>query len=396
MSQRNIFSAIDIRSDKIICLIAQELEIINRGKILQLIGIGISKLPVNCSKPFSLPHTEICDYIKGAITKAEYEANVKISDVFVSISENMTSEYIDFNIIKKNNLIEEDHIKSFFKSELFTSLYTKLKEPLHSFPISYRIDNRKSVSDPIGMKADDLLTKWHIILVSKNYLEIIYKTFLEMELNLKQIVSSNYSTSLAVLNEEESDQGAITIEVQKNKTVLSYTFDSQLIGFDIIRIGTLHFTSDISQVKSVTLAEAESIRKKIDFFNKDKKQDKELDKYYDIYLARAEELTKIISTTVMKSRFNSLVSNSIILTGYGAKSIVIQKLIKNKFTNSSFRLGSTKKINGSKTYLDNPSLTSSFGLLSYATNHDLEGEVSDENYSKKTILSIIYKFFQNL
>ena len=46
-----------------------------------------------------------------------------------------------------------------------------------------------------------------------------------MDLNLKQIVSSNYSTSLAVLNEEESDQGAITIEVQKNKTVLSYTFD---------------------------------------------------------------------------------------------------------------------------------------------------------------------------
>ena len=217
-----------------------------------------------------------------------------------------------------------------------------------------------------------------------------------MDLNLKQIVSSNYSTSLAVLNEEESDQGAITIEVQKNKTVLSYTFDGQLIGFDIIRIGTFHFTNDISQIKSLTLAEAEIIRKKIDFFDKDKKKDKELDKYYDIYLSRAEELTKIISTTVMKSRFNSLVSNSIILTGYGAKSINIQKLIKNKFTNSSFRLGSTRKINGSKTFLDNPSLTSSFGLLSYATNHDLEGEVSDENYQKKTILSTIYKFFQNL
>ena len=396
MSQRNIFSAIDIRSDKIICLIAQELEIINRGKILQLIGIGISKLPINCIKPLSLPHVEISDYIKSAITKAEYEANVKISDVFVSISENMTSEYIDFKIENENNLIGEDHIKDFFRSKLFTGLYTKLKEPLHSFPISHRIDNRKSVSDPIGMKANNLLTKWHIISVSKDYLEIIYKTFLEMDLNLKQIVSSNYSTSLAVLNEEESDQGAITIEVQKNKTVLSYTFDGQLIGFDIIRIGTFHFTNDISQIKSLTLAEAESIRKKIDFFDKDKKKDKELDKYYDIYLSRAEELTKIISTTVMKSRFNSLVSNSIILTGYGAKSINIQKLIKNKFTNSSFRLGSTRKINGSKTFLDNPSLTSSFGLLSYATNHDLEGETNDKNSQKKSILSIIYNFFRNL
>ena len=113
-------------------------------------------------------------------------------------------------------------------------------------------------------------------------------------------------------------------------------------------------------------------------------------------MSRAEELTKIISATVMKSRFNPLVSNSIILTGYGAKSISIQKLIKNKFTNSSFRLGSTRKINGSKTFLDNPSLTSSFGLLSYATNHDLEGETNNENPPKKSILSIIYNFFRNL
>ena len=174
MAQRNIFSAIDIRSDKIICLIAQELEIINRSKILQLIGIGISKLPINCIKPLSLPHVEISDYIKSAITKAESEANIKISDVFVSISENMTSEYIDFDIISKNHSIVESDIKDFFKSKLFTSLYTKLKEPLHSFPISYRIDDKKSVTDPVGMNAENLLTKWHIILVSKNYLVRAY------------------------------------------------------------------------------------------------------------------------------------------------------------------------------------------------------------------------------
>ena len=217
-----------------------------------------------------------------------------------------------------------------------------------------------------------------------------------MELNLKQIVSSNYSTSLAVLSEEESDLGAITIDVQKNKTVLSYTFDGQLIGFDIIKIGTFHFTNDISQIKSLTLEEAENIRKKIDIFDRDKKRDKELEKYYEIYLSRAEELAKLVSMTVTKTRFNSLVLNSVLLTGYGAKSITIQKLIRAKFANSSFRLGSTRKINGSKTFIDNPSLTSSFGLLAYATNHVLEGEISERNKSKKSILSIIYKFFQNL
>ncbi len=396
MTQRNIFSAIDIRSDKVVCLIAQELEIINRGKILQLIGIGISKLPLECTKPLSLPSSEIIAYIKIAINNAEEQAKVKISDVFVSIAENMTSEYIDHSVLSKGELIVESDVKDFFKSEAFKNLYTSSKEPLHSFPISYRIDNKKSVSDPVGMKADDLLTKWHIISVSKNYIEIVYKIFEEMELILKQIVSSNYSTSLAVLSEDESDLGAITIEIQKNKTVLSYTFDSQLIGFDIIKIGTFHFTNDISQIKSLSLKESENIRKRIDIFDKDKKHDKELEKYYDIYLSRAEELAKIISTKVMKTRFHPLVSSSIILTGYGAKSIVIQNQIKNKFINSSFRLGSTRKINGSKTFLDNPSLTSTFGLLAYATNHDLEGEITNKKNQKKSIISVIYKFFKNL
>ena len=396
MSKKNIYSAIDIRSDKIICLIAQELEIINRGKILQLIGIGISRLPLECTKPFSLPRTKINSLIKSAIMKAEEEAKTKVSDVYVSIAENMASEYIDFNISSKNKVIVESDIRDFFKSESFASLYTKSKEPLHSFPISYRIDRKKSVSDPVGMKADSLITKWHIISVSKDYLEIIYNIFEEMELNLKQIVSTNYSTSLAVLGEEESDLGAITVEIQKNKTVLSYTFDGQLIGFDIIKIGTFHFSNDISQIKSLTLQQSEEIRKRIDIYDKDKRQEKEIDKYYDIYFSRAEELANIIAATVTKTRFNSLVSNSVILTGYGAKSIIIQKLIKTKFIDSSFRLGSTKKINGSRTFIDNPSLASTFGLLAYATNHDLEGEVNHESKPKESIISVIYKFMKSL
>ena len=63
---------------------------------------------------------------------------------------------------------------------------------------------------------------------------------------------------------------------------------------------------------------------------------------------------------------------------------------------SNFRLGSTKKINGSKTYLDNPSLASAFGLLTYATNHNMEGEKDEAKLEKKSIFSVIYNFFRNL
>ena len=65
-------------------------------------------------------------------------------------------------------------------------------------------------------------------------------------------------------------------------------------------------------------------------------------------------------------------------------------------SDSNFRLGSTKKINGSKTYLDNPSLASAFGLLTYAANHSMEGDKDESKSEKISIFSVIYGFFRNL
>ena len=393
---KNIVSAVDIRSDKIICLIAQELQLLDRGKILQLMGIGTSRLPIGCLKPLSLEKNQIKHHVESAILAAEREAGIKIKNTYVSISENMNSKYIDYENEIENELISEENVKNFFETSVFRDLYTDRSEPLHSFPISFRVDRKKSVSDPIGLKAKLLQTRWHVILTSKDYLDKILDLFNELNISLKQIVSSHYASSLAVLSDEESDNGAITIDIQKNKTVISYTFDNQLVGYDTIKVGTYNFANDISQVKSLPIEDSEAIRKQIDILSSDKINEKKLDKYYEIYLSRAEELSTIIKKLINSSKFNSLVSNNIILTGYGAKSLMVQKLINKALKINNFRLGSTRKINGSRTFLDNPSLASAFGLLSYATNHSLEGEKDEKFKEKKSTLSVIYQFLKNL
>ena len=393
---QKIISAIDIRADKVICLIAQELQILDRGKILQLIGIGTSKLSVNCLKPFSLEREEIKSHLDTAISKAEFDAGVKISNVYVSISENMKSDYIEYENRISGEIITEYDIKSFFEDSKFKDLYTHTNEPLHSFPISFKVDNKKNLSDPIGIKAETLNTRWHVISTSKDYLNKILDLLNNQEIGLKQIVSSHYASSLAVLSDEEADHGAVSIDIQKNKTIISYTFDNQLIGYDSVKVGTYNFANDISKVKSISLEEAELVRKQIDKMNSQRIYEKKLEKYYEIYSSRAEELSNIIKNIIHKSKFSSLVSNNIVLTGYGAKSLTVQKFIKHQMSGSNFRLGSTKKINGSKTYLDNPSLASAFGLLTYATNHNMEGEKDEVKLEKKSIFSVIYSFFRNL
>ncbi len=393
---QKIISAIDIRADKVICLIAQELQILDRGKILQLIGIGTSKLNVNCLKPLSLETDEIKNHLNIAILKAEVDAGTKISNVYVSISENMRSDYIEFKNKIAGRIITENDIKSFFEDIKFKRLYSETNEPIHSFPISFRVDNKKSLSDPIGVKAETLLTRWHVISTSKDYLSKILDLLNNQDISLKQIVSSHYASSLAVLSDEEADNGAVSIDIQKNKTIISYTFDNQLIGYDTVKVGTYNFSNDISQVKSISLEEAELVRKQIDTMNSQRIYEKKLEKYFEIYSSRAEELSNLIKNIIYKSKFSYLVSNNIVLTGYGAKSLTVQKFIKNQMSDSNFRLGSTKKINGSKTYLDNPSLASAFGLLTYAANHSMEGERDEPKSEKKSIFSVIYSFLRNL
>ena len=91
-----LISAIDIRPDKIICLIAQELQIVNQGNILQLIGSGISRFPIDCIDPFSLNKDIFFQHISEAIKKSESEASTKVRDVYVNISDSVHSDCLDF------------------------------------------------------------------------------------------------------------------------------------------------------------------------------------------------------------------------------------------------------------------------------------------------------------
>ena len=325
-----LISAIDIRPDQIICLIAQELQIVNQGNILQLIGSGTSKFPIDCSDPFSLDKDTLAKHLSEAITKSEKEASTEVKDVYVTITDFVHSAYLNDCVEVNNVPIKDIHIKSYFKSKDFKDLYSEDNTPLHSFPISYRIDNSKSVSDPINVKANSLTTKWHNIISKNTEVKRIYDIFSELDLHVKQVVLSNYASSLAVLNEMESSLGAISIDIGKTRTFLSFILDNQLIYFETIPLGTYNFTKDLSHVLSLNIDEAEQIRKKMDKLDASKEINNKEIEYFKIYESRAEELINIIYHRINQSKYHSLVDNNIVYTGYGSKSLLLNKIIKKK------------------------------------------------------------------
>ncbi len=394
---RTIITGIDIRPDRVVCLIAHELEIVNQGTFLQLIGHGISEFPIDCVDPFQFSEEELEKYIRQSIDKAEIESAISVKDAYISIYDQNESIYIDHEIDLSNEIVTNKDTNSFFKQKEFKSLYSNEKEPLHSFPISHKINNSKSVSDPIGMRINKLRTRWHIIMSNSDRLNKLRNIFENLNISVRQFIANAYTSSISTLSDEESSHGSTVIDIGKNYTFISYVFDNHLIAFQKIPIGTLHISRDISQVMNIDLPEADALRKKLNLSNEENLNDQfEIDSL-KVFNSRCEELVELIQKITNESKYFYLVDKNIIITGKGSKSAKLINRIKNKLGSRRVRLGVAQKINGLKTIISNPSLSSSFGLLTYASEHDLQIDESNKQiYEKKSFFSYIYNFFASI
>ena len=394
---RTIITGIDIRPDRVVCLIAHELEIVNQGTFLQLIGHGITEFPIECVDPFQYSDDELEKHIRQSIDKAEIESNVSIKEAFVSIYNNNESIYIDQKTELDNELVTKKITNLFFKQHEFKSLYTDNKEPLHSFPISYKVNNSKSVSDPIGMRVNHLRTRWHIIMSDSEKLNRLRNIFEKMNISVRQFISNAYLSSMSTLSDEESSNGSAIIDIGKCHTFISYVFDNNLISFQKIPVGTLHISKDISQIMKIELTKADILRKKLNVSNEDHVDDQFDIESLKVFNSRCEELVDLIQKMTTNSKYFYLVDKSIIITGKGSKSAKIINRIKNKLGAKKVRLGVAQNFNGLKTIISNPSLASSFGLLNYALEHDLQIDESlNINKDKKSFFSYIYNFFASI
>ena len=394
---RAIITGIDIRPDRVVCLIAHELEIVNQGTFLQLIGHGITEFPIDCTDPLQYSDEELEKYIRQSIDKAETESNESVKDAYVSIYDHNESIYIDQEIELGNEIVSDKVINLFFKQEEFKSLYSEIKEPLHSFPISHKINNSKSVSDPIGLKVNNLKTRWHIIVTDRDRLNKLRNIFENIDISVRQFIANAYTSCISTLSEEESSNGSTIIDIGKNFTFISYVFDNNLISFQKIPIGTLHISRDISQIMNIDLLKADALRKKLNTSNEENLDDQfEIDSL-KVFNSRCEELVELIQKVTKSSKYFYLVDKNIIITGKGSKSAKLINKIKNKLGSNRVRLGVAQKFNGLKTIISNPSLSSSFGLLAYASDHVLQiDESHSQNIQKKSIFSYIYNFFASI
>jgi len=389
---KNLINALQIDHNSVKFITAQEIEIANQGSIIQVLGMSEKKGKWDTEK--LLDKSLLASYIKSAHLENERLAGQKITSTLVSVNKGIISKYITHELFLNNIEITEEHIRSFYDSKDFIELYENNEIPIHTLAISYKVDDKKIVSDPIGIVAQMLTVKWHIISINKNQLKDINELLDASDLQVKQCVLAPYASSLASINDMESSLGVICLDLNYYKTEITIIIDDQLVFFDSTDVGLKYINSDLQNILNISEDDANLLRLKWGSDTGSKNLDNNQKRIKDIILCRIEEIIELAFNKLKLSKYYDLASSHIVLTGEGSKHSDIIDLTTKVFKAKNIRVGATQKVHGLKSIIDNPNNSTCIGMLNYALSTVFQYNIKDTSNQKDSVLSMLYNFFK--
>ena len=389
---KNLINALQIEHNVVKFITAQEIEIANQGSIIQVLGMTEKK--GKWDQDNILDKDLLASYIKSSHLENERLAGQKITNTLVSVNKGITSQYITHELFLNNIEITEEHIRSFYESKDFMELYQSNDMPIHTLAISYKIDEKKIVSDPIGLKAQMLTTKWHIISINKDQIRTINELLNASELQIKQCVLASYASSLASINEMESSLGVICLDLNYYKTDVTIIIDDQLVFIDNTNVGLKYINSDLQSILNITEEDSNFLRLKWGSDTSSKNLDESQIRIKDIIAYRMEEIIELAFKKLKVSKYYDLANSHIVLTGEGAKHSDIIDLTTKVFKTKNIRVGAPQKVHGLKSITDNPNNSTCIGMLNYALSTEFQYNMKNELDKNKSILSMLYNFFK--
>ena len=374
---KNIFTALDIGSSKISCLIGKSVD--DNDIQVQVLGFGQhASFGVNNGLVTNMH--ELAHSISRAVESAESMAGFPIQKVICSLSGGKPITKIISNKLKiENQSVEQKDLEKLEKINNQNKIDNYLL--LSSTPIKFVIDNNNVVDNPVGMHTDilrvDLTNIYGNEVVIKNVTSAVELCHLLVE----RFIITPEASGISCMVKDERYGGATIIDIGETITSIGVFVNNKIIFSDSIPIGGVHLTSDIVRGLGTKAEEAEKIK-----ILHGSAQTNELDEFTNIQIPvisedgeiidqqipkamltaiikpRIEEIFEIINKRLSYFKLNSVYMNKIILSGGGANLNNIRELASNYF-NSNVRIGRPIGLIGLPDIAQTPAFACLSGLL---------------------------------
>ncbi len=330
MSKKDtIITGVDIGTTDVRAVIVKY----NPDKGINIIGAGTVQSS-GVKKSEILSPEEIVPLVIKAVEKAEKNANVETTDVYIAIGGghiNSSQASSVVNIVEGDETISKEHLKE-LSGKAKENAEERERAIIHCIPQDYKLDRQRGNQYPLGLQAARIEGAFHIVAADKTILENHGRIINESGFRIKDICFSIIACGNSVLDTDDKKNGVLIVDIGGGSTSYAIYYNNSVYYSNVFGVGGDHITNDLALGLQLNYNDAEELKctysliHKMDGDNSDpniitlKLQNNESKVIQradveNIIAYRIDELLRFIIDDVEKHKFKNLLGNGVVFTG---------------------------------------------------------------------------------
>ncbi|MHC1683282.1 MAG: cell division protein FtsA [Clostridiaceae bacterium] len=405
----NYIVGLDLGTSKICMSVGK----IDKNKEMQIVALSSVEC-VGISKSVVVNIENTASSIISCKEKVQRIIDLDISEVFVSIPASICE------LIRNKGIVaitsdDRDISPNDVERVLDAAKHIKIPYGLEVIgvePQQFIVDGYENIKDPVGMSGNRLEVDAHIITIKSTIISNLVKSINKAGLSIKGFILEPVSLGKLLLKTEESNSGAVIIDVGSQITSVSYYKNDSLEFYDYIELGGKTITSDIALCLKLPFSESENI--KINYGNLKVLSEKddniinvvnsyneniEINEKFlnEVILSRVEEIILLSKERLLKN-IDIEDTSVVVLTGGGIANIDGSLELLKYIFNKPARIGTSSYVGAT-----NPSYATSVsivkdvfeGLKLQKLEFDVDSEDENLTFEKRVKMDNIKKINEN-
>jgi len=386
MSSHNIVTGLDIGTSWIRVAICEW----KSGESNPIVLALVKKSSRGLRRGYIINIEEVIDCLREAIADAEKAAKVKIKKVILGIGgATLESKMADgTTLVSRADLeINANDIRRAVDDSENNLIDMANRHVLHRVPIAFKLDGKRVLGTPEGMRGSKLEVRTMFVTYSKQHLKDFITAAEEVHLIVEDIIASPLASSSVILSKLQRASGCVLANIGSQTTSIAVFEENIPLSIHIFPIGSTDITNDIALGFKIPLEDADRIKKR------EIEPDGPRKKLDEIIEARMSDVFEYIEVHLKKLGRSGLLPAGIVITGGGSTIINIEDMAKDYFRLPA-KVATPAKIHSSNNQTIDPSWSVAYGLCSYNYEYELEGKkLSQSGYGiKKTVFKWLKDF----
>ncbi|WP_417553212.1 cell division protein FtsA [Marinomonas fungiae] len=367
---------LDVGTSKITCVVGEK----GVDGVMEVVGVG-THAAKGMKRGVVINIESTVQSIQRAVEEAELMAGCNIHSVYVSVAGSHIRSQNSHGIVAvKDGEVQVEDIERVIDAAQAVPISSD-QRLLHVLPQEFNIDSQEGIRDPLGMSGVRLEANVHLISGAANAVMNVEKCIRRCGLEVDGVILSQLASSQVCLSEDEKDLGVCLVDIGAGTSDIAVWLDGAMHHTAVVPVAGDQVTNDISMALRTPTLHAENIKikyacamsslasadQRIEVPSVGDRKPRSISRHAlaEVVEARYEEIYKMVLDELNRSGYAERIPAGIVITG-GTSLMEGAEALAERIFDMPVRIASPHLTNGVTEMVDNPSFSTSVGLLEYA------------------------------